>query len=66
MDGSLRNPTLRVQRAHVPNRLSEQALLGIYERLLPVLAQQEGGKQHIPEPTIPKPFLLSTTGGPHE
>jgi hypothetical protein len=64
MDGSSRKPTLLVQRAHVPNRLSEQALLGVYERLLQVLARQEGEKKHIPEPTLPEPFLVNTTGGP--
>jgi hypothetical protein len=64
MDGASRKPTLLVQRAHVPNRLSEQALLGVYERLLQVLARQEGGKKHFPEPTLSEPFLVTTTGGP--
>lgn len=64
MDGPSRKPTFQVQRAHVPNRLSEQALLGVYERLLQVLAQHEEGEKHDPEPTTPEPFFLSTTGGP--
>jgi hypothetical protein len=64
MDGPSRKPTFLVPRTHVPNRLSEQALLGVYDRLLGVFAPPEEGKEHVPEPTVPEPFLLSTTGGP--
>jgi hypothetical protein len=64
MDGPSRKPTFLVQRIHVPNRLAEQALLGVYERLLQVLAQHEEGNKHVTGPALPEPLLLSTTGGP--
>ena len=64
MDGPSRNLTFLVQRAHVPKRLAQQELLGVYERLLQALGQHEEGKKPITESALPEPLLLSTTGGP--
>ncbi len=64
MDGPSRKPTLLVQRAHVSNRLSQQTLLAVYDRLLRMLARHEEGREDVPEPAISEPFSLSTTGGP--
>jgi hypothetical protein len=64
MDGPSRKPTILVQRAHVPNRLSQQTLLGVYDRLLRVLARHEERREDVPEPAISEPVSLSTTGGP--
>jgi hypothetical protein len=64
MDGPSRKGTVRVQRSYVPNRLSEQTLLGVYERLLQVLTKDAGGKEQATELTLLDPFPLTTTGGP--
>lgn len=64
MDGPSRKLAIRVQRAYVPNRLSEQTLLGVYERLLQVLTKDTGWKEQVTESTRSDPLPLTTTGGP--
>jgi hypothetical protein len=64
MDGPSRKLTIRVQRSYVPNRLSEQTLFGVYERLLQVLTNDTGRKEQVLESTCSDLLPISTTGGP--
>ena len=66
MDDPSRKPTFLVQRTHVPNRLAQQALLGVYDRLLLVLAQHEVGKKHVCEAAITEPFFSARQEVLHE